>query len=444
MQLVHRAVALAAVCGLGWSSGATAQDIHPEHGQAEHGEIEPVEIGGTPVSLAALLGHALRSAPALSVAQAEIALADEDFGAADPFLPGNPTLTVAVGPRFGQDGGSDIDAQLSLMQPIELAGERPLRFDVARAARHTQEMRLARARWEVHQLLHAGYRAALVARGRAELARRIAHFQHDLVDITRRRVDAGEESPLNLRLAEAGAAQADQRAIAALQVYRETCLRLAEVAGWSARRPPEPLGEPSMPRPAPTLSRLLELARAHNPLLDVRRAAVREARARTSLAAREAWPTPSVGVQWSREGAPNGGAPQDSILGVLSLPIPSFVTHRAERAGAEARLDVALAQEAALLTALTARLERLRSAVSASRARVEAYGADILPRFAENLALLRRAFELGEIDILDLSTALERFLAIQLEALDAHLDYATAVAALEAEVGAELWPEEAR
>ena len=384
----------------------------------------------------------MRAAPALAVARAEIELADEEAGAADPFLPSNPTLQASVGPRLGDNGSTDIDYQLSVQQPIEIAGQRPLRFDVARAARRTREANLGRVRWEVHQRVHAGYRSALVARRRAELAREIEHFQADLVDVTRQRVEAGEDSPLILRIAEAEAAQAAQRTIAAIQAYREACLSLAETTGWDPARPPVPVGSMEAPRDAPPLRRLLELARTHNPLLEVRRLAIDEARSRVSLTEREAWPNPSVGVQFSREGAPGGGSAEHILLGILSVPIPSFGLNQAERAGAQARLEVALSEQDALRSVLVARLERLRTAVDAATARMQAYGQDILPRFVENLLLIRRAFQLGEIDLLQVSVAVDRFLSIQLEALDANVDYAAAVAALEAEVGTEL--EEAR
>lgn len=436
MHLELRAVALAAACAVALVATARAQDIHPDPEHARD-ETEPVRIGGALVPLPRLLRHAMRAAPALAVARARVGLADEALGAAAPFLP-NPTLSAGAGPRFGANGAVDVDVQAGLQVPIEIAGQRPLRFALARAARRTRRMQLEQTRWEVHQRVHAGYRAALVERERATLARRIAHFQEDLVEITRRRVEAGEAAPLQLRLAEAEAAQARQRAIAALQSYREACLRLAEVSGWSASEPPEPVGQPDAPRPAPPLSRLLELARAHNPVLDVRRAAIDEARARLALADREAWPTPALGVQYARESAPEGGTPEDSVVGVLTIPLPLFAQNQAERAASAAQLEVALAEHDAIVSVLSARLEALRTAVDAAVARVSAYGRDILPRFADNLQLLRRAFEIGEIDLLQISLALERFLSIQSEALDAYVDYATAMAALEAEIGAEL------
>ena len=52
---------------------------------------------------------------------------------------------------------------------------------------------------------------------------------------------------------------------------------------------------------------------------------------------------------------------------------------------------------------------------------------------------LRRSFELGEIDILALSTGRERFLRIQSDALGAQQDYFVALAGLERVVGVDLW-----
>ena len=108
--------------------------------------IEEVTLGGSPVSLEELLAHAARSAPALAVAEAEVDLADADFGLADPLLPGNPYVQAAIGARLqrSSDSGMDLNVQIQLLQPIEIAGQRPLRFDVARAARATRDLQLER------------------------------------------------------------------------------------------------------------------------------------------------------------------------------------------------------------------------------------------------------------------------------------------------------------
>jgi outer membrane protein TolC len=116
-----------------------------------------------------------------------------------------------------------------------------------------------------------------------------------------------------------------------------------------------------------------------------------------------------------------------------------FQTNQGERAHARADRIVADAELAAAGSLLASEIAQARSEVVAAAQRTRAYGSEILPRFEENLTLLRRSFELGEIDLMALSTGRERFLRIQSDALAAHLDYFTALAALERVVGVDLW-----
>jgi cobalt-zinc-cadmium efflux system outer membrane protein len=68
---------------------------------------------------------------------------------------------------------------------------------------------------------------------------------------------------------------------------------------------------------------------------------------------------------------------------------------------------------------------------------VRTYSSEVVPRFEENLNLLQRAFELGEVDILEVFVARENFLRIQNEALEAYRAYFDAVFdALESMLGA--------
>jgi cobalt-zinc-cadmium efflux system outer membrane protein len=93
-------------------------------------------------------------------------------------------------------------------------------------------------------------------------------------------------------------------------------------------------------------------------------------------------------------------------------------------------------------SSIAVRVTRATGAVNAGAARVQAYGSEIIPRFEENLALLSRAFELGEIDVLQALLARERFLQLERDSLAAFADYYQAVAELEAELGQELWPDD--
>jgi cobalt-zinc-cadmium efflux system outer membrane protein len=196
------------------------------------------------------------------------------------------------------------------------------------------------------------------------------------------------------------------------------------------------------PKRAPPIEDLLRLALEQHPGIAARQSAVEEAEALVQLENREAWPEPALGVLYTRESLPIARIHEHIIQGTIALPLPLSQRNQEKRAHARAELSVRQAEQEAFGQALLARLTRAAIAVDADANRIAAYGTEILPAFEGNLALLRRAFELGEVDLLQVLVARERLLRIQQDALTAHQDYYRDVAALEAEVGMEVWPDE--
>jgi cobalt-zinc-cadmium efflux system outer membrane protein len=186
----------------------------------------------------------------------------------------------------------------------------------------------------------------------------------------------------------------------------------------------------------------LKLALQRHPGIAARATAVEAAEACVQLENREAWPEPILGVAYTRERLPNIRIDEHVVRGTIAMPIPFSQRNQQGRADARAELAVRRAEQQAFQQTLQARLTRAAAAVDADGNRIAAYGTEILPAFEGNLSLLRRAFELGEVDLLQVLVARERLLRIQQDALTAHQDYYRDVAALEAEVGTEVWPDE--
>lgn len=391
------------------------------------------------VSLRALLEHAEAHAPAIRVARSRLLRGDAARAAADPLFPENPELGLEAGVRRRPDGSS-VELEASLEQRIEIAGERGLRRRVAGSVRGLLRAQLDEVRWDVHLAVHSAYHDAIVARERAQAAARLLQFAEELLEIARRRLAAGDVSPLVVRFAEADAAQARQANIVANQEYAESRLMLGEVSGWPVDSPPEPEGALHEPRRAPPIEHLVALATRHQPALRTGKAASAEAQARVALADREVWPEPALGVRYTRENEDAGT--NHIIMGTVRLPLPLWQTNRVDRAEARANLEVARTELSTAHRVLSSRLQRAAQAVNASADRVAVYGTEILPTLEQNLALLRRAYELGEIDILQLSVARERFLQTQRDALDAFEAYNHGVAELERQVGRDVWPDE--
>jgi outer membrane protein, heavy metal efflux system len=242
-----------------------------------------------------------------------------------------------------------------------------------------------------------------------------------------------------LRLAQAEVAQAEQELAAVEQSFLASRIRLGQLAGWPAATPPMPAGSVDPAREPPAAAELLRIARERLPSLRLGAARVHAAQAQVALAAGDKNWHPSIGAQYGRDGDVTNEGVSHSVMGIVSVPFAGTPSSQGQIAAARAELTVAQAQLVAQQRLLDAEIAAAHSEVVAATRRTRAYGTEILPRFEENLTLLRRSFELGEIDILALSAGRERFLRIQSDALTAQLDYFVALADLERVVGVDLW-----
>lgn len=397
----------------------------------------------TKVSLRGILAYALRNSPLLRVADAEARRADAELTAADVLLQNNPELAAGIGQRR-VSGASGLEYEASISQRLEIAGERGLRRAAAQSARQRARIEIGAIRWTVHREIHTAFHAALVARERLDAARVALAFSKRLADIARKRRDAGDISDLDVQVAETELAQVRQAEIAAAGAYTVARLALAELAGWPAAEPPEPAGNLDPPRAPDSDEALLRLAVTAFPELAIRRARVLEEEARVRLADREAWPEPTIGLTYAQESEPAEADAARQHIGMVTLavPLPLWNRNAGERARARAELAISKAEEAAVRRVLAPRVRRAAALVRAAAERIEAFGAEILPNMQRNLDLIGRAFELGEIDILEVLVARGRFLDAQRAALDAYEEYYRAIGELEAAVGRELWADE--
>ncbi|MCL2824301.1 MAG: TolC family protein [Polyangiaceae bacterium] len=409
-------------------------------GYAERVSVAADSEAGTDVTLAVILAYADRHSPVLSVARSTRSRAEAARVGASTLLPANPEVSVAVGPRVGA-AGTGVDVDLGLMQQIQIAGERGLRVEVADRLRDLSDAEIGQMSWSVRCDVHEAFHRALFEQERARLAERVLGFQREVLRVVERQISAGEAAPFSLRLAQAEVAQAQQMLVAAQQAFVASRLRLAQLSGWPVATPPMPVGSVDSSRDPPSLARLSAMAGERLPSLRAGVARVREAEARAALADREVWPRPSVGVQYRREGGMGTEGTTHVMMGAVSFPIPAFQKNQGERAMARADIAVAEAELRAARHLLEGQIAEARSEVVAAAERTRAYGSDILPLFEENLTMLRRSFELGEIDILALSTGRERLFSIQSDAILAQQDYFVALARLERIIGVDLWRE---
>ncbi len=400
---------------------------------AQEGSAAPAEGA---VTLQQIVAYAQEHAPRLLVARSRAAFATAERAEAAPFFSDDPQLGFAVGPRIGGSVGLDVEA--SLTQRIEVAGEPFLRRQAAERAGDALRAELHAEESAVRRSVHSAFHVARVALARGQVLRDAEVFAREVLDIATARARAGDISPLQETLARTEHARARQALQTALQDSFAARLVLAEVSGWSVEPPPLPAGALQAAKTSQTQARLLELAVSQQERLQARSAAVAVARARLAVAERAAWPKPELGVAYALEGG--GVAPlvgEQVVLGTIGIPLPLWQRDAGGRTRAAADVALAEAELQAARLELPAKLARARSRVDAAADRVLVYERDIVPAVDGTLSLLRKAFELGEVDVMEVMLGRERVLAARREHLDAYDEYFRARDELDAEIGAD-------
>src|SRR5690606_12045958 len=157
------------------------------------------------------------------------------------------------------------------------------------------------------------------------------------------------------------------------------------------------LGDPEVP---PAAATLIRAARRKQPALRAAQARHQAARAQLIAAERRGWPNLTVGIQYDSEAEPGAG-PERVLRGTLSTPLPLWVGSKPQSSRARALVERASAEKASLSATLRARIVQARERANVNARRAALFAAEILPSFETNLELLQKAFELGEIDILE-------------------------------------------
>jgi outer membrane protein, heavy metal efflux system len=395
------------------------------------------EWAGTGVRLEEVLQYARDNAPTIVRTEARVSLGTARLEGAKPLLPENPTVSTGLGSRFNPQGTS-FEAQFQVWQPFEIAGERRQRMAAGRAAERARRAEVDEVWWETEVEIRAAFAHAVVAREAAEAQASAVAFAERIMAALELKVSTGDLAPLTLRIAETDVADARQQLLQLELEYRNACVRLATVAGWPSARLIEPVGE--LPR-VTDISRtdLASLVEQHPAVLSAE-ADIDAAESRLDAADRDAWPHPALGAYVAHEQEPGVAFASNVGLLTLSIPLPVWRRNQEERAVARAEVTVSKADASTLKYEIAQEIGARLNAIRTAANRVATYSEEMLPRFSENLRMLERAFELGEIDLLQVFVAQQRFVTQQRRALEIYAAYVEAVRTFELVAGRPLRP----
>lgn len=343
------------------------------------------------------------------VAKGEEALASRSV--AESWFPGAAKIGLARRSDRWNDNLGKEESEIGLAVPLWLPGQQSARLAVAEADQEENRHRLAAGRLAVAGELRSALWTLYLAGTEAEVAAERLEAARKLADDVARRVKAGDLAPADLLLARqevagagAAAAEAQVRVVRSRQRYR--------VVSGGDRLPDDPQ-EPLAPAAA-----------AIHPRLAAGQAIVERARAGMELARESRREAPSLALQYRRERDAAGAIPRDSVGFAITIPLAAEVRNAPLMAGANSALIEAEAQYRRLLAEVEAEAMAAEAQLAAARIGAElAVGRE--QAASERLALLRRAFELGE-------TALVELLRAQTQASEARIELGRSRARLSA------------
>lgn len=375
------------------------------------------------LSLTAMVDEALKRHPDRHLDAGRHSLADAMQRKADQPLASAPVFTLkhqtdAIGSRTGyREWESGVELPLwrpgqpdSYRREADRTRDEALAMELARRLEVAGEVRERLWQWEL-------------ARAESALAESAQGIAHKLLKNIKRRVEAGELPRSDAVLAKREfLGREDDSAQASIRL-EETRRLLVAFTGVETVEAATSESEPSNPELAP-----------EHPALRLADAAVARARAERDRTKTDSGGTPSLWLGARSERSVSDADYDASVAVQISLPFGGGAHAGPDIARAEAALTEALAQRERIRVDLEERLtsavlDRNRSHGARERSRQRQALAD------ESLRLSRRAFELGETDLVRLLQAQEAAISAHHDAEICVIEHARAVARLNQAIG---------
>ena len=409
-------------------------------------------IGQTPVSSGVdqIIQQALEQNREILAAQQRVAEARGVLRQAGVRPAGTVESNVASGRPLATQGEEEFTVGYS--QPIETGGKRPKRLVVAERNLEAAEAGLAERKRQLAYEIKARYIDLVASRRKAEAIDRILAVHRESYRLVDARVLHGDAAPLErqLLLVEMNRAEA-QRATAASQALSAQIelRRTVAAINWQAPEPAAALEPTAISSP---LEEIRLRALAMRPDLRILRALSAQSAAEFELVEASGHPDLTVSAQYSRRHAQfedplrttGSGSPlllqdRDNILSLgISIPLQMKKRNQGNLEAAVARQHAAELQREHLEVTIPIEVDAAWQRYQAARNTVSMLNRGVLDESEKNLAVIRQAYNLGQLRLLDVLNEQRRLLETQLSYVDAEADVARSLAELERAAGGSL------
>lgn len=381
---------------------------------------EPISVSP---ELRALVTSMQDNSPAIKAAQAAVnAAGARGVASAQPLY--NPSLTVEG------ESGEVTTTTVALSQTLDWNDKRGAERDIAAAVLASAEAELATAQRQVTGDLLEALLRFQTAREQRQLALRRSRLMEQFAETAARRHAAGDitQSEATLaRLAQSEAQVQQARAGTAL-IEAETALRA--ITGQASTTWPElPQTLPSLPPGVDVEAALMRL-----PEIRLRLAQIQAVQARARLVTRSKSPDPTISLRGGKDG--------DSNLIGVSVEIPLFVRRNLRAEGEAAGHDITQTERSLDETRRRARaqLEGALARYRTTAAAWQTWETSGQPNLAEQIDVLQRLWEAGELSAADYLVQARQVVDAQMQSVELVGDaWQAAIAWLEASGQVEGW-----
>lgn len=389
-----------------------------------------------------LVRRALSSNAELAAARIEIGRARARLRQAG--MRPNPTVDFEQqNGVFNSPGEHSTSVGFSL--PLELAGQRGRRIDLARAELEAAEAEVADRERRLAAEVRLTYIEALAAVRELEVTQNLNEIDVETARIVEVRMNEGDAAPLELNLLRAEVDRLRARRALVEGRLQALALKLKQLAGILADeslRLRETLATPLLTEPPASLEAAVEIALRTRPDLKFARLAEEVAQAGYRLAKAEAAPQVTAFTRYGQTSSAFDETPigflqdRDKLFSFgVSITLPIF--NRNQGAKAEAQLAITQAQkrrefaESVVRAEVASAFRRYESAQEA----FQTYEQGVIARSAQNVRTMRAAYETGAFRINELLAEQRRLIDSQREMTEALAERYRALADLQAAIG---------
>ena len=362
-----------------------------------------------------------------------------------------PTIEVegGTGRPLGTRGEEEYSA--GFFYPFEMAGKRQKRVDVAQIGLALAEAEVAERTRQLAFEIKRRAAQLLAARRKEDAVGRLLDLGRQSFQVTKTRVEQGDAAPLEQQLLATELARVEVQQVTFNGAQSATLLDLNQVIGVPGNQPLNLRDDLSTNDTSILLDQLKERARSARPDLQAAHLLEQQAGAEVNLERAQGRPDITASARYtqrnsffeqsilSSSGLPTQLRDRDNVVS-FGLSVPLFTQRRNQ-----GNVDAAMSRERAaklrkeyLETTIPLEVEAAYRRWTAAQRALTLFQSGVIEQSEKNLVVIRQAYTLGQLRVLDVLAEQRRLIDTELAYIDAQADLAQSTAELERAIGGSL------